>query len=320
MSYKLALAVAFASLAVTACAPDSGELDQDQDEADEGRALSVDTVYKITGQDFRKCASPMCGGVYVKAVNKAKTKCFDGTSQNECYVGSIDLSPIGVEGDEAVALDASLKSGSVLASGNISLLQGGIGKLVVQKALEPASDTAATGTFYLVQPSGITCITAPCPSLRTVKVNLTAQKNITDLDFSLLGISDEEEAELGTTVFEKNLIVSGTISKKGNKTILKATQAFTTFEPAPVAEELCLSDSACGAGSHCDFSVCHSNCPPDRVCPAVCWGACTAGDPTPAPDSCVAACGGQSADESCYCDSACEGYGDCCSDYAAVCQ
>lgn len=260
----------------------------------------------------------MCGGVFVKAVNKAKTKCFDGTNQADCYVGAIDLSPIGVEGDEAVALDTALKSGTVLASGSIALLQGGIGKLVVQKAHEPASDTAATGTFYLVQPSGITCITAPCPSLRTVKVNLTAQKNITDLDFSLLGVTDEVEGELASTAFSGSLLVSGTISKKGNKTTLKASQAFTTYEPAPQA--LCLDDSACGAGSHCDFSVCLSNCPPDRVCPAVCWGACTAGDPTPAPDSCVAACGSQSADESCYCDSACEGYGDCCSDYAAVCQ
>ena len=39
--------------------------------------------------------------------------------------------------------------------------------------------------------------------------------------------------------------------------------------------------------------------------------------------TCVGACGGYGAGNnanSCYCDSACTGYGDCCADYAPVCQ
>ena len=35
--------------------------------------------------------------------------------------------------------------------------------------------------------------------------------------------------------------------------------------------------------------------------------------------TCNGACGGQSADASCWCDELCDGYGDCCSDKAAVC-
>ena len=43
--------------------------------------------------------------------------------------------------------------------------------------------------------------------------------------------------------------------------------------------------------------------------------------PTPAPlvDSCTDSCGGQSLSGSCYCDSLCTSYGDCCSDYAEIC-
>ena len=70
------------------------------------------------------------------------------------------------------------------------------------------------------------------------------------------------------------------------------------------------------------MSVCLSNCPPDMICPAVCYGACTAGEPPPPPpagDSCAASCGEASPDASCYCDAACEYYGDCCSDYASTC-
>jgi len=38
-----------------------------------------------------------------------------------------------------------------------------------------------------------------------------------------------------------------------------------------------------------------------------------------APDSCMEQCGGQSEDSSCWCDSLCTNYGDCCGDYANVC-
>lgn len=37
------------------------------------------------------------------------------------------------------------------------------------------------------------------------------------------------------------------------------------------------------------------------------------------PDSCSSACGGPSRSGTCYCDEACTSYGDCCSDYEAVC-
>ncbi len=40
--------------------------------------------------------------------------------------------------------------------------------------------------------------------------------------------------------------------------------------------------------------------------------------PEPA-DTCYAHCGGSSADESCYCDTACEAYGDCCADKSNFC-
>ncbi len=43
--------------------------------------------------------------------------------------------------------------------------------------------------------------------------------------------------------------------------------------------------------------------------------------PTPAPpvDSCTDSCGGMSHSGSCYCDSLCTNYGDCCSDYNEIC-
>lgn len=40
----------------------------------------------------------------------------------------------------------------------------------------------------------------------------------------------------------------------------------------------------------------------------------------PAGNTCAGKCGGPSADKSCYCDTACEKYKDCCADYASACK
>lgn len=46
---------------------------------------------------------------------------------------------------------------------------------------------------------------------------------------------------------------------------------------------------------------------------------CACADPIGPVDSCVDSCDGQSNSGSCYCDAVCEGYGDCCDDYADQC-
>lgn len=51
---------------------------------------------------------------------------------------------------------------------------------------------------------------------------------------------------------------------------------------------------------------------------ADCGGICIDAPP-PAANSCQGHCGGPSEDKSCYCDDLCEGYGDCCSDFAELC-
>ena len=47
--------------------------------------------------------------------------------------------------------------------------------------------------------------------------------------------------------------------------------------PDPGGPSLCMSTDQCGEGEVCDHSVCHSNCSPGLVCPAVCFGECVPG-------------------------------------------
>jgi len=304
----------FVSLA--GCAPGGVEpgVDEDSTSSDE-RALAGDTTYVVTRQDFKKCAYPMCGGVYVKAVNKAKTTCLDGTKQADCYVGDLDLSALGLPEEQASNVRSEAIGGNILLSGELAPLMS-VAKLVVHEAHDRRTEAAATGTFYRLESSGIVCITAPCPSVRARNLNSSSTKLLTDVDFTALGLSDEEASATMSTVFEKGLIMSGLIKTQGSKKMLVVSQIFDQVQPEL---QLCLSQDACGPDAHCDMSECLSGCAPGMVCPAVCYGACKPG-PAPEPGaSCVDACGGAAADQSCYCDDACEYYGDCCGDYVSVC-
>jgi hypothetical protein len=324
MSFRTLFAAAVVLAPLAACAPESPELSTEADATEES-GVSGDTVYVVTRPDFRKCAYPMCGGFYVKAVNKTKTTCFDGTKREDCYVAAIDHSELGLVGTQDEEVGAAIRAGTVLLSAEMTELQGGIASLLVHKGYEAETGNAVTGTYYVLEPSGITCVKAPCPSLQAKKINGTSVKPVTDVDFSALGLTPEQEQAFMTTVFEKNLVVAGKVSSVsssiGTKKVLKLSEVFPTVEPV-AAQQLCQTDDACGEGQVCDHSECLSNCPPDMVCPAVCWGACVAGEPTPqpGPGSCVDACGGASPDEACYCDDLCSQYGDCCADFASACE
>jgi hypothetical protein len=320
-SYSFAALTLFASL--SACAVGGTVPTTDQEQSTDGeRALSASTTYVVTRQDFKKCMWPMCSGVYVKAVNQSKTTCLDGTKQADCYVADLDLSGLGLPEGQASEVRNGAIAGDVLLTGNLAALEGEFSgtfaKLVAEQAFDSRTDADATGTYYRVEASGIVCITTPCPSLQARKLNSTSLKQVTDMDFSALGLTDDEVSAALSTIFEQGLVVSGTVKTKGSSKTLIVSQIFDLVQPAV---SLCLTDSACGDGAYCDMSVCLSNCPPDMVCPAVCYGACTPGTPPEPPTggSCVDACGGAAADESCYCDDWCDYFGDCCDDYIAAC-
>jgi len=88
----------------------------------------------------------------------------------------------------------------------------------------------------------------------------------------------------------------------------------------------CSSVNACDtAGGVCLTSA--VDCPADTVsisasCGDAALQCCKPAvfpPPPPASNSCVGHCGGQSADATCWCDTACETYGDCCADHGDAC-
>ncbi|MGZ9272459.1 MAG: DUF6748 domain-containing protein, partial [Candidatus Binatia bacterium] len=52
--------------------------------------VSGNSTFYTVRPDLRRCASPMCGGYYVRPVNKQLVPCANGRLMAECYVGEID--------------------------------------------------------------------------------------------------------------------------------------------------------------------------------------------------------------------------------------
>src|SRR5688572_21550681 len=98
---RLAGPIAALIALVSACA--SGELPDATPEANEAvelsgatQSLSVPPVeyFQLT-RDLRRCASPLCGGFWLSAVNRLATRCSDGSYRSRCYVAEADFRAAG---------------------------------------------------------------------------------------------------------------------------------------------------------------------------------------------------------------------------------
>jgi len=347
---KLSALFAIATVTI-ACAPEAPEAPESESSNLKEAQVQVDTVFRVTHPDYRKCMYPMCGGYFIESVNTDQTLCADGTYQDECYVADIDLDGIG---DDYLAPMGLLISGLMQTQtdswGNeINVLKG-------YKAWEGQTGAKATGSYYIVNPSGIQCIWGPCPTIRGTELNTDVSGLFTNIDFSQTTLSDEQINDAWGDMYSKGLIVAGAEGQGPKSSQLVVSELYDTVEPEEQGPTLCLSQNSCGEGEYCDFTECHSNCPPDVMCAAVCWGECAeepevecpgGGEicadlcgpgpskldipdgcpipqcmcPLPPPTvlTCEGNCGGSAPDKSCYCDAECESWGDCCSDYADYC-
>jgi hypothetical protein len=63
-------------------------------------ALQQSILYYSVQRDYRKCAAPLCGGFWLKALATTKTTCSDGSVEDQCYVASLNLSGLGLTPEE----------------------------------------------------------------------------------------------------------------------------------------------------------------------------------------------------------------------------
>ena len=184
---------------------------------------STSTFYTIR-RDVRRCASPLCGGYFIKAVNERRTPCANGRYMTECYVATIEWNGLP-EPDRPGAL----VRGSLSTRGD---RRGEFGVLNAREVWLPAGNTQPFGIYYRVKDRGIRCIAAPCETHHEARLNSTIHRNIAGVDLSGSGTTDRAEADAQAAMTQPDgVIVAGVNTRvtgpAGRSQMLKATQFYT---------------------------------------------------------------------------------------------
>lgn len=136
--------------------------------------------YYTFRQDFRKCASPMCGGIFVKSVNHKVTRCADGSFRTECYLGTVDNRS-----------NIPLKQVALLRGFIRPTVFGGFGSFVLKSAFKPASLQPGQGQFVGLENNGLFCITSPCFSYNQYVLNSDVNRVISGLDLQAVKANEK---------------------------------------------------------------------------------------------------------------------------------
>ena len=214
---SLLAAIVLTIVASLTVAPAATYKHLDPPNAPDSRA-STSSFYSFR-RDLRRCASPRCGGYFVKQVNQSRTRCADGRSQKECYVASIDW-----RGQSEPDSDRGLLRGTIRRNGQF-------GEFRVAEVWQAASENQPAGTFYRVRDRGLRCIAAPCATHHEATLNSTASRNIAGVDLSGAGapenvVGDATQAMTspdGILASGNHSVVSG---PAGRMQMLKATQFY----------------------------------------------------------------------------------------------
>lgn len=170
-------------------------------------------------RDLRRCASPRCGGFFVKQANQKRTRCADGRLQSECYVADIDWGG-----------QPEPDSGRALLRGNVQR-KGQFGEFRVTEVWQAASANQPAGAFYRVRDRGLRCIAAPCATHHEATLNSTASRNIAGVDLSGAGAPENLVGDATQAMTSPDgILVSGNHSTvsgpAGRMQMLKVTQFY----------------------------------------------------------------------------------------------
>jgi hypothetical protein len=224
------LALAAALPLFTACTGSDEVFDELAGETAEDAALDGDgkadaavdgayTFFEVYG-DMRKCSFPLCGGHYLNRVNRTTTTCHDGSSAEECYTPELDftesgLSQAGQDTFRVAAAQGALGMAKPLVRGrfakkNLTTTSPKLGRFIVTEVWMPQGPFAADGVFVRIHDNGVRCIAAPCMSTGEKGLNTSRSAAISDIDFSMSGVTEEAWGELVNELFVPHgLIIAG---------------------------------------------------------------------------------------------------------------
>lgn len=156
--------------------------------------------------DFRKCISPVCGGIFVKAVNQKLTRCADGSRQEECYVATV-RNKKNIDTGPATLLRGRIKSKIYQDFGNL-------GAFELKAAYFPATPTVGEGQFVGLENNEIVCITTPCFLADQYLLNRNKIRVITGIDLTEVGASEENENKALAILSDGGVLIASGVNKQ----------------------------------------------------------------------------------------------------------
>ncbi|MEE9425195.1 MAG: DUF6748 domain-containing protein [Methylococcales bacterium] len=202
--------------------------------------------------DFRKCASPWCGGFFVKAVNQQSTRCADGISRKECYVASIDLKTFNQTNIDIRSQTPILLQGKIQvkdfdtpdSSATINPSPKTLGVFIAKAGYLSATKQNASGLFVGLEDNGIRCVTTPCFSTDQYILNHDEIRSISNINLEKAGAT-QKQLELAYSIIAKGgvLLASG-INRRieevtGTGTSFIANQFYLPILPIALADNAC---------------------------------------------------------------------------------
>jgi uncharacterized protein DUF6748 len=194
---------------------------------------STSTFYTIR-RDVRRCASPMCGGYFIKLVNQTRMRCANGRYMNECYVATIEWN-----GQPEPQKDGALVRGSLSTRGD---RRGKFGVLRAREVWLPASEKQPSGTYFRVRDRGVRCIAAPCETHHEAKLNTSVSRNVAGVDLSDAGAPENVVSEANTAMTAPEGVIVAGVHRRvtgpaGRSQMLKATQFYLRAKPGGTSSD-----------------------------------------------------------------------------------
>ena len=190
-------------------------------------------VHYLGRADLRLCPSPMCGGLWLKAVNHAPSTCRQPIGR-ECYVARLEFSD-AIDDRARQRLTTLVEQGRGLVLGFVTRgsVEGfrDLDVLRVVRVWQSSSGSRRPrGVFRRLRDNGVRCITTPCFSIRAPALNVGSEIDVSEVDLSATGAGAAERRWAHTLVATRELLAAGVVERKPNAVPGGAGRAFVASQ------------------------------------------------------------------------------------------